>query len=87
MFGYEQNGSNWWYVYGGQVCFQATDVLPGTVGGQYGWWKVCEGKVNFDDDVCENTYGWWKITTGKVDFQYTGLAQNACGWWMTEWTC
>ena len=79
--GFGQNGNSWWYCRDGQVHFDDTDVIEGTVNGTYGWWKVVNSQVIFDNDVCANVYGWWKITDGKVDFGYTGLAQNAGGWW------
>lgn len=79
--GFGQNGNSWWYCRDGQVHFDDTDVIEGTVNGTYGWWKVVNSQVIFDNDVCANVYGWWKITDGKVDFGYTGLAQNVGGWW------
>ena len=79
--GFGQNGNSWWYCRDGQVHFDDTDVIEGTVNGTYGWWKVVNSQVIFDNDVCANVHGWWKITDGKVDFGYTGLAQNAGGWW------
>ena len=79
--GFGQNGNSWWYCRNGQVHFDDTDVIEGTVNGTYGWWKVVNSQVIFDNDVCANVYGWWKITDGKVDFGYTGLAQNVGGWW------
>ena len=79
--GFGQNGNSWWYCRDGQVQFDDTDVIEGTVNGTYGWWKVVNSQVIFDNDVCANVYGWWKITDGKVDFGYTGLAQNVGGWW------
>ena len=59
-------------------------MIEGTVNGTYGWWKVVNSQVIFDNDVCSNANGWWKITNGKVDFSYTGLAQNAGGWWYIQ---
>lgn len=79
--GFGQNGNSWWYCRGGQVHFDDTDVIEGFVNGTYGWWKVVDSQVIFDNDVCQNNNGWWKISDGKVDFGYTGLAQNEHGWW------
>ena len=64
--GFGRNGDSWWYCRDGQVHFDDTDVIEGTVNGTYGWWKVVNSQVIFDNDVCANVYGWWKITDGKV---------------------
>ncbi|MEE1034526.1 MAG: polysaccharide deacetylase family protein [Agathobacter sp.] len=48
---------------------------------EYGWWKVENGKVNFDyTGLARNENGWFYVSGGKVNFNYTGLAKNENGW-------
>ena len=48
---------------------------------EYGWWKVENGKVNFDyTGLARNENGWFYVSGGKVNFNYTGLAKNQYGW-------
>ena len=82
--GFAKNENGWWYIEKGQVRFDKTDVMQGTVNGENAWWYVKGGKVTFTDTVASNSSGWWKITNGKVDFGYNGVAQNANGWWKIE---
>ena len=45
---------------------------------EYGWWKVENGKVNFDyTGLARNENGWVYVSGGKVNFNYTGLAKNS----------
>ena len=47
-----------------------------------GWWRIVNGKVDFNcNSVEKNNNGWWYIRGGKVDFGYTGVAKNSKGWW------
>ena len=47
-----------------------------------GWWKITNGKVDFDyTGLAQNAGGWWYIHNGAVDFGYTGFGQNGNSWW------
>ena len=70
----------WWLVKNSQVVKETT-----VASNAYGWWRVEDGKVNFEfEGLAENDYGWWYLTEGHVDFNYTGFAENEYGWWYVE---
>ena len=70
----------WWMVKNSQVV-KVTTVAPNA----YGWWRVEDGKVNFEfEGIAENDYGWWYLSEGHVDFNFTGFAENEYGWWYIE---
>ena len=70
----------WWLVEKSQVMNKTTVAQNA-----YGWWKVDEGKVDFEfTGLADNQYGWWYLEDGKVDFNYTGFADNENGWWYVE---
>ena len=80
----DPNTQEWYYYQNGKPDITCTDVMKGTVNGEYAWWNVVDGKVTFDDTVAKNSKGWWVIRNGKVDFSYTGFAENKNGWWYCE---
>lgn len=54
----------------------------GVAKNEYGWWRVVNGKVDFNaTGIYENDLGWWRCVGGKVDFNATGIYQNDYGWW------
>ena len=68
-----------WYYYKDNII--ATDYT-GVAKNKNGWWRVVNGKVDFNcNSVEKNENGWWYIRGGKVDFNCTGVAKNANGWW------
>ena len=79
--GFCENEYGWFYVKNGQVSFDTTSVIKGTVDGVTAWWYVKGGKVTFTDTLAKNSSGWWYIVNGKVDFSFTGFAENEYGWW------
>ena len=80
--GFAENHNGWWYCKEGKVQFGVTDVMKGTVDGEYAWWYVVEGKVNFVETVAKNHNGWWHIQNGKVNFDSNTIAKNEKGWWV-----
>lgn len=73
---------NTWHSYrGNNPDYSYTGIAKGL----YGWWRIVNGRVDWDaDSVYKNEYGWWKTYNGKVDFDFQGIATNAYGSWYLE---
>ena len=57
----------------------------GVASNKNGWWRIENGKVNFDaKGIYQNDYGWWYCKKGKVQFGYYGIQNNQYGWYRIE---
>ena len=79
--GFTHSEDNWWYLQNGKAQNNKTDVIKGTVNGDYAWWHVVNGKVVFDNTIAKNVNGWWRIENGKVNFNCNSVEKNENGWW------
>ena len=66
-------------------CYMGDDIewsYTGIAKNEYGWWRIVEGRVDFDaNSIYKNEYGWWKCTNGKVTFDENEIYKNEYGWW------
>ena len=81
----EKPGEDGWWLVKGSLVTNETTVASN----DYGWWKVDQGKVDFEfEGFANNAYGWWYLQGGKVNFNYTGFAEGTAdgktGWWYVE---
>ena len=78
----DESDQNWYYYKNGVLQSSLTDIIKGTVNGEYAWWYIKNGKVTFTETVAKNKNGWWHVVDGKVDFNSNTVAKNSKGWWV-----
>ena len=71
-----------WRTYEGDV---RVDDYTGIAKNEYGWWRVVNGKVDFNaTGLYKNEYGWWRVEKGKVNFDANGFYKNQYGYWWVQ---